>query len=86
MSSFLGAEKAKIVCDLYDITPSMSDKACFDAIERFTSHGMYSILHYFAELAAPSVYAWHFDVPSTFDNAVCLSLLLVPLSDNNPVS
>jgi carboxylesterase type B len=30
---------------------------------------MYSILHYFAEQAAPDVYAWHFDVPSPYENA-----------------
>lgn len=70
MYSFLGPEKAKIVADLYEISPSMSDKACFDVVERCTSHGMYSILNYFAQLATPSIYAWHFDVPSPYDNAV----------------
>lgn len=74
MNAFLGVERAKIVCDLYGITPIMSDKACFDAIERFTSHGMYSIPNYFAELAASNVNAWHFEVPSPYKNAVSPSL------------
>ena len=69
MVSYLGPEKAKIVADLYKITPAMSDKDAFVALERFTSHGMYSILHYFAEINAPNVYAWHFDVPSPYKNA-----------------
>lgn len=69
MEAYLGPEKAKIVADLYDITPDMTSKQTFDVIERFTTHGMYSIPHYFAERAAPNVYAWHFDVPSAFDNA-----------------
>lgn len=30
---------------------------------------MYSIIIYFAQLAARSVYTWHFDVPSPFDMA-----------------
>jgi carboxylesterase type B len=69
MKLFLGPEKSKLIADIYNITPTMSDEQTFEIIERFTSHGMYNILHYFAELAAPNVYAWHFDVPSPYDNA-----------------
>lgn len=69
MESFLGPEKATAIAKIYNITPSTSDEETFTKIERFTSHGMYSILHYFAELSAPNVYAWHFDVPSPYENA-----------------
>lgn len=69
MDSFLGPEKSQIIADIYKITATMSDQETFNIIERFTTHGMYSIPHYFAEMAAPSVYAWHFDVPSPYDNA-----------------
>ncbi|KAF2808119.1 alpha/beta-hydrolase [Mytilinidion resinicola] len=69
MESYLGAEKAKVIADLYGISEASTPAETFTALERFTSHGMYSALNYFAELASPSVYAWHFDVPSPYDNA-----------------
>ncbi|TVY92626.1 Para-nitrobenzyl esterase [Lachnellula willkommii] len=69
LDTFLGPEKAKAIAEIYKITPTMSDQETFNTIERFTTHGMYSIPHYFAEQSAPNVYAWHFDVPSPYDNA-----------------
>lgn len=69
MDSYLGLEKAKVIAEFYRIKSGLSPKETFDVIERFTSHGLYPTLHYFAELASPSVYSWHFDVPSPYDNA-----------------
>lgn len=69
IDSYLGLEKAKVIAELYRIKPSISPKEMFDVIERFTSHGLYSTLLYFAEIASPPVYSWHFDVPSPYDNA-----------------
>ncbi|CZR56851.1 uncharacterized protein PAC_06740 [Phialocephala subalpina] len=69
MESFLGAEKSKIIADLYGVSESSSPEETFTTMERFTSHGMYSAPNYFAELSSPSVYAWHFDVPSPYENA-----------------
>jgi carboxylesterase type B len=69
MESFLGKEKATKLARLYGLTPKSSPGETFQIMERFTTHGMYSISHYFAEQAAPNVYAWHFDVPSPYSNA-----------------
>jgi carboxylesterase type B len=69
MSSYLGASKAQAIADLYGISETSSPAETFNAIERFTTHGMYTALNYFAEKASPQVYAWHFDVPSPYANA-----------------
>ncbi|RDW57295.1 carboxylic ester hydrolase-29 [Coleophoma crateriformis] len=69
MTSFLEPEKAAAIAEIYKITPALSNAETFSIIERFASHGMYAIPNYFAEQAAPEVYAWHFDVPSPYENA-----------------
>jgi hypothetical protein len=69
MESYLGAEKAKVIADLYSISETSTLAETFTALERFTSHGLYTALNYFAELASPAIYAWHFDAPSPYNNA-----------------
>lgn len=69
MEGIWGVDKTKIVADIYGITDGLSQKELFNKIERFTSDGMYLIPNYYAEKANPSVYAWHFDVPSPYDNS-----------------
>lgn len=70
MEAFVGAEKAKAIAEIYDITLETSDEETFEKLEKLTSDGMYAIPNYFAERAAPSnIYAWHFEVPSPYDNA-----------------
>lgn len=70
MESFLGAAKARQIADLYGITPDTTNKDLFVALERLTTHGLYTAPIYFAQKAAQtSVFAYHFDVPSPFDNA-----------------
>lgn len=67
MSVFMG-EKSKIVADLYGIHAGLSQKQTFDVIERMTTDGLYRIPNYLAELAIPHSYAYHFNVPSPYDN------------------
>lgn len=69
MESYVGPEKTKVIADLYGISETSSPEDTFVALERFTSDGMYTALNYFAEKSSPKVYAWHFDVPSPYDNA-----------------
>lgn len=70
MSSYLGAEASKIIADLYNITEKSSPSDVFKAIEKFTTDGMYLVaIHYAQKSARSSVFAYHFDVPSPFDNA-----------------
>ena len=69
MDNFWGSEKTKLIAKLYGITPDLSPKEIFNKIERFTSDGMYLIPNYYAQKANPSIYAWHFDVPSPYDNS-----------------
>ncbi|KAI1337536.1 Alpha/Beta hydrolase protein [Xylariaceae sp. FL0016] len=67
MDEYLG-EKSKLVAELYGIRADLSAKQVFDRLERMTTDGLYRIGNYFAELAEPSVYAYHFNVPSPYDN------------------
>lgn len=69
MASYLGKEKSKVIASLYGINTKSTPEETFRAVERMTSHGMYSMLIYFTQQAYPSVYAYHFDVPSPFHNA-----------------
>ncbi|KAL2866133.1 Alpha/Beta hydrolase protein [Aspergillus lucknowensis] len=62
-------EKAQTIASLYGLTGSSSPAETFNALERLTSHGLYAQLIYFAQKAFPAMYAYHFDVPSVFENA-----------------
>lgn len=69
MVSYLRHEKAKLIAYLYGIAEVSTPTETFEILEKFISHGMYSILNYFVEKASTSSYAWHFDVPTPYDNA-----------------
>ncbi|CAK7236589.1 hypothetical protein SCUCBS95973_009658 [Sporothrix curviconia] len=74
MREFLGEEKAARVAALYGITADMSSQDVFWALERMTTGGIFSLPIYFAELTTPqepptTLYAYHFNVPSPYDNA-----------------
>ncbi|CAM1507322.1 Fc.00g069630.m01.CDS01 [Cosmosporella sp. VM-42] len=67
IAEFLG-EKADLVATLYGINPSLSEKETFDAIERMTTDGLYRIPNHLAEIAVPNCFAYHFNVPSPYEN------------------
>lgn len=74
MQSFLGKDKADKVAAAYGITEDMPPKDLFWALERLTTDGIFSLPIYFAEAAVSSsdktsLYAYHFNVPSPYDNA-----------------
>lgn len=69
MTSYLGPTKAQAIATVYKITPDLSSRETFDVLETMTTHAMYSLPIYFATQAQPDAYAWHFDVPSPFENA-----------------
>jgi carboxylesterase type B len=76
MEEILGRDKASALGRLYGISPETSDQCTFRALERLTTHGMYSAPIYFATHGAikaenndkTDVWVYHFDVPSHFDN------------------
>ncbi|KPM42995.1 hypothetical protein AK830_g3511 [Neonectria ditissima] len=74
MKTYLGADAAQKLADAYGIKENSSPQDLFWALERMTSHGLYSAPIYFAQndaIDAPSstVFTYHFNVPSPYDNA-----------------
>ncbi|KAH8901120.1 alpha/beta-hydrolase [Thozetella sp. PMI_491] len=70
MVSVLGETKAAQLAEIYGISKDMSPEEIFWALESMTTDGMYAVLIYFAQLSAPeSIYAYHFNVPSPYNNA-----------------
>jgi carboxylesterase type B len=73
LSEVLGESKAAKIADLYSLSKDSSPKDIFDGLERLSTHGLFTIDIYLATLSAAAasstVYAWHFDVPSPFENA-----------------
>ncbi|KAL2004679.1 hypothetical protein VTN00DRAFT_3207 [Thermoascus crustaceus] len=69
IKSFLKDDtKAQKFIDLYKITPDMDRTETFYKIEKFTTDGLYTAVNWSAVRANPQIYAYHFDVPSPFDN------------------
>lgn len=69
IKSFVKDEKkAKKLMDLYNISADMSRTETFYKIEKFTTDGLYLMVNWIALRAFPQMYAYHFDVPSPFDN------------------
>ncbi|VUC33949.1 unnamed protein product [Clonostachys rosea] len=67
--SFLGSkEKADKLLSLYQVDPSANGDDNFWKMEEFTTHGLYSAVNWSLIRAYPTVYAYHFDVPSPFDD------------------
>ncbi|CAH0050690.1 unnamed protein product [Clonostachys solani] len=67
--SFLGSkEKADKLLSLYQVDPLANGDDNFWKMEEFTTHGLYSAVNWSLIRACPTVYAYHFDVPSPFDN------------------
>lgn len=76
MKEILGDETAATMAELYGISKESSKQDTFNALERMTTHGMYSAsiclnAHAVVETedSTTEVWAYHFDVPSPFDNA-----------------
>ena len=76
MEAIVGKEKAAAIVELYNISVDTSDRDTFSALERMTTDGMYSAIIYLnahnlidANDSKTRVWAYHFDVPSPFDNA-----------------
>lgn len=61
-----GAEK---VIELYDLRDDMSNNETFWKIEKLCTDGLYAAVDWIVVRANPNIYAYHFDVPSSFDNA-----------------
>lgn len=69
IKSFLKDDtKAQKFFDLYDIKPGMDRTETFYKIEKFTTDGLYTAVDWLALRSHPQMYAYHFDVPSPFDN------------------
>lgn len=69
IKSLLGNEaKANKLISLYDIKEDASPDENFWKIEKFTTDGLYAAVNWSLIRAYPSVYAYHFDIPSPFDN------------------
>lgn len=83
LEDLLGVRKAKLLASLYDIAPNSKSEDVFWALERMTTHGLFSAPIYFAlgsaakqaqleaelpDSPSKSVYAYHFDVPSPYPN------------------
>lgn len=67
--SFLGDDaKADKLMSLYNLDPKDSHNDNFWKMEKFTTDGLYTAVNWSLIRACPSVYAYHFDVPSPFDN------------------
>jgi carboxylesterase type B len=60
-----GAEK---LIELYGLNASMSNNETFWKIEKMCTHGLYSAVDWIVVRANPNIYAYHFDIPSPFDN------------------
>jgi carboxylesterase type B len=69
IKSFLNDDaKAKKIIDLYDIREDMTHNETFWKIEKMTTDGLYAAVDWTAIRACPKVYAYHFDIPSPFEN------------------
>lgn len=69
ISSFLGSEaKAEKLISIYNINPKADRDENFWKMEKFTTDGLYTAVNWSLIRSHPSVYAYHFDVPSPFDN------------------
>lgn len=67
--SFLGSDaKADRLLSLYNVDPQANNDDNFWKMEKFTTDGLYTAVNWSLIRACPSVYAYHFDVPSPFDN------------------
>ena len=65
----LGDAGSKLVAELYAITPDMTAKQTFDAMERLTTDAIYRIANHFAMRTVPTnTYGYHFNTPSQYDN------------------
>ncbi|KAJ4374321.1 hypothetical protein N0V83_003062 [Neocucurbitaria cava] len=60
-----GADK---IIDLYDLKDDMSNDETFWKIEKLCTDGLYAVVDWIVVRANPDIYAYHFDVPSPFDN------------------
>lgn len=60
-----GAEK---IIELYDLREDMSNNETFWKIEKLCTDGLYAAVDWIVVRANPEIYAYHFDVPSPFDN------------------
>ncbi|KAF2115004.1 Alpha/Beta hydrolase protein [Lophiotrema nucula] len=60
-----GAEK---LIEAYGLKENMSNNETFWKIEEMCTHGLYSAVDWIVVRANPNVYAYHFDVPSPFEN------------------
>lgn len=69
IQSFLGSEsKAQRLASLYNINPNADNDENFWKIEKFTTDGLYTAVNWSLIRSHQSVYFYHFDVPSPFDN------------------
>lgn len=67
--SFLGSKaKAEKLISLYGLDANASRDESFWKTEKFTTDGLYTAVNWSLIRANPAVYAYHFDVPSPFDN------------------
>ena len=69
----LGENKAAEVADLYQLARDETSDTIFSKLELLTTLGLFSLSTYLATKSLASVcpntvYAWHFDVPSPYDN------------------
>ncbi|KAK7420229.1 hypothetical protein QQX98_002884 [Neonectria punicea] len=74
MKDFLGVDPAQKLADIYNVKEDSSPQDLFWALERMTSHGLYSAPIYFAQkdalmTSSAAVFAYHFNVPSPYNNA-----------------
>lgn len=63
-----GEEKAKLLMDLYDIRPGMSNDETFWKVEQIATDGLFVAVDWLALKSWPKMYAYRFDVPSPFEN------------------
>lgn len=69
IKSFLGSEsKAEKLISLYNINPADDRDDSFWKVEKFTTDGLYTAVNWTLIRSFSAVYAYHFDVPSPFDN------------------
>ncbi|KAJ3550115.1 hypothetical protein NM208_g163 [Fusarium decemcellulare] len=69
IKSFLGSDsKAEKLISAYNISSTSDRDENFWKIENFTTDGLFTAVNWSLIRSYPSVYAYHFDVPSPFDN------------------
>ncbi|KAK9415745.1 putative Carboxylic ester hydrolase [Seiridium unicorne] len=64
----IGEANALQLFEIYGITEKLTHSELFEAIEKFTTDGMYLAANYDAIRAYPQCYAYHFDEPSPYEN------------------